>query len=111
MARCIELVSNYIKEKYDTRIDLEYNTFYYLKNKKTPSLEESTKKNITDFEKAMSDVSTFNDLEGKKEIISDFRAFWQEKLDASLAIGKKNTKTFMNLLKKRSRHFQPKTPM
>ena len=92
-------IVSYIRNRYDLRIDLKPISFNYLKDKKNPSLEETTKNSLIEFEKSMSDVTNFEILKSKETIINDFRSFWKEKLDASLAIGKKGKKTSWDLIK------------
>ncbi len=79
-------------EIYDNRADNQVENFYYLKDKKIPSLEEETKGNLLALEEVAATMTTLDALRAGKSDYAPFITFWKERLanyDISSKAGKK----------------------
>jgi len=71
----INVLISKIRKTFDLRIDRNQATFTYLKDKKTPQLEETTVNSILELEQDLKEVKSLNDLTNKKAEIEKFQRY------------------------------------
>ncbi|MFD2588946.1 hypothetical protein ACFSQJ_18620 [Croceitalea marina] len=67
-------------DKYDLRVNLKSEKFYYIKDKKTAGLEDETRKMVADLGSLVSSAETLDDLRNNKGQFQPFVDFWNAKL-------------------------------
>jgi hypothetical protein len=69
-----------IYARYDIRTYVQNEKFYYLKDKKSPELEDETKAQVLSLEEVAASFKTITALRAGKDKLAPFKAYWEAQL-------------------------------
>lgn len=88
----------YIYAQHDLRVDLEIDTYYYIKDKANEALEDESKNKLEELESVYKNFNTYESLATIKTSLEPFKLYWEGLLQNYAAGDKKQKEARWGLL-------------